>query len=123
MKNPIVHFEIPADDKERAQKFYKETFGWDFAEMFGYTTVMTCETGEDNKPLEKGEINGGMISKDEAKNPLLVITVPDLEKKIEELKAAGCETTMETKKWGDFGLYTKFIDTEGNEIGLWQDLK
>ena len=28
-KDPIVHFEIPADDVERAQKFYTEAFGWD----------------------------------------------------------------------------------------------
>lgn len=30
MKDPIVHFELPADDVERAQKFYKDIFGWDF---------------------------------------------------------------------------------------------
>ena len=24
----VVHFEIPADDVERAQKFYGELFGW-----------------------------------------------------------------------------------------------
>ena len=29
MKNPIVHFEIPADDTERAKDFYAKTFGWE----------------------------------------------------------------------------------------------
>jgi predicted enzyme related to lactoylglutathione lyase len=24
----VVYFEIPADDPERAAKFYKEVFGW-----------------------------------------------------------------------------------------------
>ena len=34
--NPIVHFELPAKDKERSKKFYSEVFGWkleDYAEM------------------------------------------------------------------------------------------
>lgn len=26
---PIQHFEFPADDVERARKFYKEVFGWE----------------------------------------------------------------------------------------------
>ena len=27
---PIIqHFEMPADDVDRAQKFYKDVFGWD----------------------------------------------------------------------------------------------
>jgi predicted enzyme related to lactoylglutathione lyase len=26
--NPIVHFEIPADNELRAKKFYEKLFGW-----------------------------------------------------------------------------------------------
>ena len=28
MANPIMHFEIPADDIARAKAFYEKTFGW-----------------------------------------------------------------------------------------------
>ena len=28
MPNPIVHFEIPADDVQRAIKFYEQALGW-----------------------------------------------------------------------------------------------
>ena len=28
MDHTIVHFEIPADDPERAARFYRELFGW-----------------------------------------------------------------------------------------------
>ena len=35
-KNPsIVHFEIPADDVERARKFYSTLFGWKIEKMKG----------------------------------------------------------------------------------------
>jgi predicted enzyme related to lactoylglutathione lyase len=29
MDHTIVHFEIPADNPERATQFYRELFGWD----------------------------------------------------------------------------------------------
>ena len=46
MPNPVVHFEIPADDVARAKAFYAKTFGWTIKafpmppgrEYFGVTT-------------------------------------------------------------------------------------
>ncbi|MBA2565175.1 MAG: VOC family protein [Gemmatimonadetes bacterium] len=35
MDHTIVHFEIPTDDPERAQAFYKELFGWDIRKFGG----------------------------------------------------------------------------------------
>ena len=29
----VNHFEIPADDVNRVQKFYKEVFGWNMQKM------------------------------------------------------------------------------------------
>ncbi|HLD97427.1 MAG TPA: VOC family protein [Candidatus Nanoarchaeia archaeon] len=63
MKNPIVHFEIPAEDVQRAKKFYEKTFGWKI-EKFQlpedeYWAVYTTEVGSDMKPKEPGAINGG----------------------------------------------------------------
>ncbi len=47
-KNPmnrVVHFEIMADDPDRAQKFYEACFGWTFQKMGeefgGYRVIMT----------------------------------------------------------------------------------
>lgn len=37
MVHTIVHFEIPADDVERAKKFYQQLFGWEIqAPQFEY---------------------------------------------------------------------------------------
>ncbi len=35
----IVHFEIPADDVERARKFYGELFGWKIEKFTGPTPI------------------------------------------------------------------------------------
>ncbi len=58
MKNRPVHFEIQVDKPERAMKFYKEVFGWEFQqwEQNQYWMVMTA-------PKESSEpgINGGLL--------------------------------------------------------------
>jgi len=43
--NPVVHFEMPAEDGKRMAVFYKKTFGWRAtmlgSEMMDYTLVQT----------------------------------------------------------------------------------
>ncbi len=46
--DPVVHFEMPYDDKNRMAKFYEATFGWK-TQMFGedmgnYVLAATTET-------------------------------------------------------------------------------
>ena len=44
----VVHFEIPADDLERAKEFYGAVFGWELADMpeMDYTVVKTTPVDE-----------------------------------------------------------------------------
>ena len=44
MAGAVVHFEIPADDPERAQDFYREAFGWGVDPMpdMSYAMLRTC---------------------------------------------------------------------------------
>jgi predicted enzyme related to lactoylglutathione lyase len=45
----VVHFEIVADNPERAIKFYKEVFGWEFKKWDGPQDYWFVKTGEDNQ--------------------------------------------------------------------------
>src|SRR3989344_4375963 len=58
--NRVVHFEIHADDCERAVKFYKEVFGWEITKWEGgqmeYWMVMTAP-----KDSKEPGINGGLL--------------------------------------------------------------
>jgi len=55
----VIHFEIVADKPERAMKFYKEVFAWDFNKWNGPQDYWLVKTGEDSQP----GINGGLTPK------------------------------------------------------------
>ena len=93
--NRVVHFEIPADDLERAKKFYRENFGWAMNElgpdMGNYVLVHTGPSDEQGMPQEKAFINGGLMPRDPtAPGPVLVIAVDDADAAVEKVrKSAG----------------------------------
>lgn len=129
--NPVVHFELPVEDRDRASEFYSTAFGWDAnklgEEMGNYVIVKTSETDEKGWPKEKGMINGGLFIKTEKnKYPSVVIAVDDIKEAMKAVEDAGGKVIG-----GDFGngepddipgvgLYSAIIDTEGNRVGILQ---
>src|SRR5258707_4956875 len=65
--NPVVHFEMPAEDRTRMAKFYSKAFGWQTQmlgpEMGDYVVVTTTES-DDGGPKHPGAINGGFFLKE-----------------------------------------------------------
>ncbi|MDX1441197.1 MAG: VOC family protein [Nitrosopumilaceae archaeon] len=124
--NKVVHFEIPFDDQSRAHKFYSEVFGWQITKYpeMDYYLVTTTPSDENMRPKEPGSINGGLLKKDPSgKHPVLVIDVPSIDEHLAKIESAGGKTVMPKMKVGDFGLYARIEDTEGNVIGIWQTIK
>ena len=126
----VQHFEIPADDLNRAKKFYGEAFGWKLVDFpmpdMEYTGVYTTDVDEKHMPKEAGAINGGMFKRNAglaAKNPTIAVTVDDIDATIKKIKALGGTVIMEKKQIGTMGFYSYIKDTEGNVIGVWQNLK
>lgn len=122
--DPIVHFEIPADNLPRAEQFYKQVFGWQIQPIpdMKYTIARTGETDEKFMLKKPGMINGGMMHKDaHIKNPVLTIQVKSIEHAQKEIEKAG--GSMIKGKWqvGDMGFAAYFKDTEGNVLGLWEN--
>src|SRR4051812_28460008 len=83
--NPVVHFEMPAEDRKRMADFYSRIFGWK-TEMMGpemgdYVVVTTTDSGKDGRPKTPGTINGGFFPKKPdwpAQYPSVVIAVDDI---------------------------------------------
>jgi len=121
----VVHFEIPADDLERAQKFYKSVFGWEmeqFPEM-EYMMIRTTPVDENHMPVEPGSINGGMLKRQRPViAPVITIAVRDMESAMKNIKKMGGELVRGKMQVGDMGYAAYFKDTEGNIIGLWQSI-
>lgn len=127
----VEHFEIPADDTGRARKFYEETFGWKTMEWpmpngGVYIGLHTGPTDKENMLEEKGFINGGMFKRGEnfaAKGVVITPVVKDIVSSIEKVKSNGGKIIAEPVTIPDLGIYAYIEDTEGNVIGLWQNLR
>ena len=123
--NPVVHFEMPAEDNERVSKFYENVFGWQMQimgqEYGGYLLATTTES-DDKGPKKPGAINGGFFKKPEGENPPphVVISVDNLEESIKAVEGAGGKITSEKLDIPNVGLFVTFKDTEGNNVGMLQ---
>jgi predicted enzyme related to lactoylglutathione lyase len=123
MSGRVVHFEIPYDDGDRAQRFYKDAFDWQLQSMpgMGYVLVTSGPTGEQG-PTEPGFINGGMLSREDAptRGPLVVVDVESIEDTLRRIGELGGETVVGRQPVGDMGFSAYVRDTEGNVVGLWE---
>ncbi len=120
----VVHFELPADDVERAQNFYREAFGWGMNSMpgMGYTMVSTTPTGDDGRPAEPGGINGGMLARQNPVTaPTITIGVDDIDASLATVERLGGKVALGKQPVGDMGFSAYFVDSEGNVVGLWQN--
>lgn len=124
MSGRVVHFEVPADDQDRARNFYSSAFGWKLNPMpeMDYTTVVTTSTDEQGMPSEPGAINGGLFGRyGELTNPVITVDVDDIDATLEKIGTLGGTTVTPKQEIPDMGFYAYFRDSEGNLMGLWQN--
>lgn len=120
----VVHFEIPADNKERANTFYEGAFGWNLVPMQGmdYTSAITTPSDEQTgMPSAPGAINGALFPRtDNLKTPIITIDVDDIDAALAKVESAGGSVAQAKDAVPGMGYYAYFKDTEGNIMGLWQ---
>jgi predicted enzyme related to lactoylglutathione lyase len=119
----VVHFEIPAEDLNRAQTFYAGVFGWETNSVPGmnYVMVRSVPVDEHQMPREPGAINGGMLQRHgPITAPIVTIQVPDIDEAAQKIREAGGDLVREKLAVGHFGFAAYFKDSEGNVLGLWQ---
>lgn len=135
--NPVVHFEMGYEDRERMKKFYSTAFGWKMQQygedMGNYVVAQTAPTDKDGMIQRPGSINGGFYAKTaspDSQAPSIVIAVDDIKAAIEDVKKAGGKInggmtpdgkhTMEPTMIPGVGLWISATDTEGNRISILQ---
>jgi predicted enzyme related to lactoylglutathione lyase len=124
MAGQVIHFEVPADDVERAQRFYSDAFGWQMTPVpeMSYTLVQTGPTSPEGRPSEPGVINGGMMARGgPATAPVITIMVDDIDAALATVEQHGGKTAVGRQAVGDMGFAAYFVDPEGNTMGLWQN--
>jgi uncharacterized protein len=125
MGGKVVHFELPADNVERARNFYKKTFQWEIQPMpeMNYTMVQTTAVGSDQMPKEPGAINGGIAARGSpspVKAPVITIAVEDIDQTLKQVAKNGGKAVQTKQSIGPMGFTAYFQDPEGNVVGLWQ---
>jgi uncharacterized protein len=123
-KSPVVFFELPANDMNRAKSFYEKVLGWDIMPTYdNYFFAITSESDQLKIPKQEGRINGGIQKKDDTIGSLrLMISIEDLDMAIENVLKEGGQIKIPPKKIPGY-YYAIIIDTEGNEINLAERLK
>jgi hypothetical protein len=117
----ICHFEIPAEDIERAKKFYTELFGWKIEKYpvpMEYWMITTTN--------EKGEkaIDGGMMKRQNPQQPIAVyIDVPSVDEYTAKVENLGGKVVLLKTAVPGVGYFAVCLDTENNCFAIWENDK
>jgi predicted enzyme related to lactoylglutathione lyase len=125
--NPIVHFEMPTEDRKRMADFYTKVFGWKTQQlgedMGNYVVATTTDSDENGMPKKAGAINGGFFQKTDdkpAQYPSVVIAVDKIKEHMTNVEKSGGKVLGEPMNIPGIGLYVSFFDMEGNRVGMIQ---
>ncbi|MBI5785230.1 MAG: VOC family protein [Rhodocyclales bacterium] len=124
--DPVVHFEMPYDDRERMVAFYKTAFGWQLEKLgpeMGSYVLATTAVADAKPATPAGAINGGFYPRNPewpAQHPSIVIAVADIKASMQKVAGAGGQVLGEPMAIPGVGDYVSFFDTEGNRVSLLQ---
>jgi predicted enzyme related to lactoylglutathione lyase len=114
--NRPVHFEIPADNVERACAFFTQVFAWKIEKWpgpFPYWNVTTGDSGPG--------INGAIMNRQHPGQPIVTsIDVTDLDATAQAIAAHGGQIVVPKMAVPTVGWLLYFKDSEGNIHGAWQ---
>jgi hypothetical protein len=113
-KGEITHIEFPADDVERAKRFYAAVAGWEFGEMDGFPGYWLFRSSDAS--------GGGLGKRNESVSNVIrvYITVDKLETTLTAAEANGGSVISPPTDVPGQGRFAAVRDSEGNEIGLWE---
>ena len=121
MLNPNVPawFEIPADDLDRAQRFYEAILAQPLKrERFGASDIAVFPGG--GKPNASGALVRMDDCRPSVQGSIVYLSVDDLDPVLERAQAHGGDTLVgRTALPPGMGYFAQLRDCEGNRVGLW----
>jgi predicted enzyme related to lactoylglutathione lyase len=113
----VVHFELPADNPERAVEFYKKTFGWQFKKWEGPQDYWLITTGAEGQP----GINGGLTRRMQpGSGTCNTIGVASVDEAVASVSKNGGKNVVPKMPIPGVGYLAYCADTEGNVFGVMQ---
>lgn len=122
----VVHFEIQADDVERAKTFYTAAFDWSFEDYGQFTgsPYWGIVTGPEGDP----GINGGLLQRGAAapgvgqglNGFVCTVGVDDYDESERRILDAGGKVALPKMALMGMAWQGYYLDTEGNTFGIHQ---
>jgi uncharacterized protein len=113
----IGHLEIPADDLDRARRFYEGVFGWELGEMEGFADYLLFRSPSETV------VSGGAIGKrgeTAGQGIRQYVSVDSIDETLRIAEELGGRVVTGRDEVPGQGWYAVIEDTEGNEMGLWE---
>jgi predicted enzyme related to lactoylglutathione lyase len=113
----VVHFEINADDPERAVQFYKNVFDWKVEKWDGPVDYWLVTTGDKSEP----GIDGAIARRTESAEAMVnTVDVPSIDRCVAKVKENGGSVIVPKMPVPGVGWLAYCKDTEGNTFGMMQ---
>ena len=110
----VVHFEIPADDPERAARFYSGAFDWKVEKWAGPLDYWLVITGGEGEP----GIDGGITRRAALDRVTNTVDVPSVDEFTDRVVAQGGKVVQPKTAVPYVGYLVYCEDTEGNAFGM-----
>lgn len=110
----VVHFEINADNPERAVKFYEKVFGWKIEKLAGPVAYWLVTTGEKKEP----GINGAIKHRSDSLTTVNTVSVPSVDEFLRKIAQAGGKAMTPKMPIPGIGYHAYARDSEGNIFGI-----
>jgi predicted enzyme related to lactoylglutathione lyase len=111
----VIHFDIAADDPERAIAFYEAVLDWEITPAPGPIKYWLISTGDEEEP----GIDGGLTLRDaDWQRITCFIEVDEIEDTLAKASASGGKILRAKTVIPGVGYVAAIADTEGNVIGL-----
>ena len=113
----VIHFDLSADNPERAAKFYRSVFGWKVEKWKGPEDYWLLHTGTEKEPGVTGGVAGRI---DPADTTAVVFDVAAVDMVAQRIVEVGGNIREEKKAIPGVGYLVRCKDTEGNTFGIMQ---
>ncbi len=113
----VVHFELAADNPDRAVKFYASVFGWEIQKWNGPQDYWLIKTGKPDQP----GIDGAIMTRAGPQPVVNTIDVPSVDEFVAKITKHGGTVMMPKMAVPGVGWLAYCQDTEGNAFGIIQD--
>ena len=112
----ITHIDIPSDDFDRTRSFYEGVFGWKFQAVQDFPDFEMAVAGPSG-------ITGGMGKRGTTApdKPRIYVSVDSIDDALAKVTDLGGSIVVEKLEVPGMGWYAAVNDSEGSEIGIWEN--